>query len=57
MNDVVAGLQKALQQEQTPAETAETVPEPIEHVEIAAQNAHQQLATQLQQMQEIMQAM
>ena len=51
VQNVVAGLQEALQYEQAPTENATTVPEPIDYVADAVQITHQQLATQLQQMQ------
>ena len=54
--DVVKGLQEALQQDQSPTENKTTVQEPIDHVANVVQITQKQLATQLQQMQEMMQA-
>ena len=53
---VVTGLQEALQQDQSPTENKTTVQEPIDHVANVVQITQKQLATQLQQMQEMMQA-
>ena len=51
VRDVVAGLQEALQQDQTQMETPTRVHAPVDHVAKAVQSTQQQLATQLQQMQ------
>ena len=57
VHDVVAGLLEVLRQEKAPTENATTVPEAVNHVANAVQITHQQLDTQLQQMQAILQAM
>ena len=55
VRDVVAVLHKDLHEEQAPTEHPTTMPEPIDHVSNAVQSTQQQLATQLKQMQAIMQ--
>ena len=57
VRDVVAGIQEALQQDQDQRETPTFVRAPVYHVVNAMQNTQKQLATQLQQMQAMMQAM
>ena len=57
VRDVVAGLQKILQQEQVLAENPAVIEEPVDHMANAVQNTHQQLATQLQQMYSMTQTM
>ena len=54
---VVAGIQESLQQKQTQTETPTSVQVPLDHVANAVQITQQQLATQLQQMQLMMQTM
>ena len=55
VRDVVAGLQEALQQEQTQTETPTGVQAPVYHVANAVQSTQKQLATQLHKMKEMMQ--
>ena len=55
--DVVAGLQEALQQDQTQTENLTSVQVPVDHVDNTLQSTHKQLATQLQKMQLMMQTM
>ena len=55
--DVVAGLQEDLHQEQTHTETLTSMKAPVDHVANAVQSNHQQLATQLQKIQSMMQTM
>ena len=57
VRNLVAGLQEVLQQEQVPMDNPAVIEEPVDHVANAVQNTQQQLATQLQKMQAIMQAM
>ena len=57
VRDVVAGLQEALQQEQTQTETPASVQAPVDHVANKVQSTQQQLATQLQKIQSMMQTM
>ena len=54
--NVVAVLQEVLQQEQAPTETPPGISERNEHVANVVQNTKQQLASQLHQMQTMMQA-
>ena len=54
VQDEVAGLQEVLYQEQFPTDNPKVIEEPFNHVSDAVQNTQQQLATQLQQMQEMM---
>ena len=56
VRNVVTGLQEVLQQEQVPTETPTFIEEPFNHVANAVQNTHQQLVTNLQQMQAMIQA-
>ena len=51
----VAGLQEAFQQVQYYTETSAVVQAPVDHVANAVQNTQQHLATQMQQMQAMMQ--
>ena len=55
--NVVAGLQEALQQDQVQTDNLMVVQAPVDHVANAVQNTQQQLSTQLQKIQAIMQAM
>ena len=57
VRNMVAELQKALQQEQSPTENATTIPERVDHVPNAVQSTQKNLATQLQQTQAIIQRM
>ena len=57
VRDVVAGIQEALQQEHTQMETPASMQAPVYHVANAVKSTQQQLATQLQQMQSMMQNM
>ena len=57
VRNMVAELQKALQQEQSPTENATTIPERVDHVPNAVQSTQKNLATQLQQTQAIIQTM
>ena len=57
VRNVVAGLQEALQQKQSPTDNGTTILKPIDHVENSVQNTQQQLAMQLQHMQVMIQAM
>ena len=54
---VVAGLHEALQREKYQTETPTVVQAPVDHVANAVQNTQQKLATQLQKLQLMMQAM
>ena len=54
---VVAVIQEVLQQGQSLTEKVTTVPEPVNHVENTVQRTQKKLATQLNQMQEMMQTM
>ena len=55
--DVVAGLQKALQQDKYQRETLSVMQVYVNHVSNAVKNTQQQLATQLQKMQSMMHAL
>ena len=57
IHNVVTGLQEALQQDQSQTETPTVVHAPVDHVANAVKKNRQQLATQLQKMQSMMQAM
>ena len=57
VREVVAGLQEALKQDQVQTETSTVVQAPVDHVPNAVQNSQQQLATQQQHIQSMMQAM
>ena len=57
VRDVVAGTQEALQQYQFQMETPTVKQKPMDHVANTVNNTQQQLATQLQQMQAMVQAM
>ena len=57
VRDVVEGIQELLQQNKYPIETSVTAFEPHKHVANAVQSNQQKLASQLQQMQIMMQAM
>ena len=57
VHDVVAGLQEVLQQEQVLVDNATVTEAPVDHEAKAVQNTQQQLATQLQKMQAMMQSM
>ena len=57
VHNVVAGLHEAFQQYQFQTKTPTATKAPVDHVANAVQNTHPQLATQLQQIQAIMQAM
>ena len=54
VRNFVTGLQDALEQDQVQTETQTVVLAPVDHVTNTAQNTQQQLATQLQKMQETM---
>ena len=54
---VFVGLQEALQQDQVNTETPRVVQKHVNHVANAVQSTQKQLATQLQKMQVMMQAM
>ena len=55
--DVVVGIQKVFQREQSPIETPMTVTEPHKHLENAVQSTHQQLEEKLKHKQTMIQAM
>ena len=57
VRNVIAGLQEALQKYQVQMKTPTVLQAPVDHVANAVQNTQQKLATQLQQMQAMMQAM
>ena len=57
VHNVVAGIKESLQQEQVKTETMTVVQGPLYHVTNTVQNAQKNLATQLQQMKAMMQAM
>ena len=57
VRDVVAGLQEVLHQEQVPMENPALIEEPVDHVANQVQKTQKQLATQLQQTQEMIQEM
>ena len=57
VRDIVAGLQESLQQDQTQMETPTIMQAPVDHVANVVQITHQQLATQLQQIQSMIQTM
>ena len=57
VHNVVSGLKEALKHDQAQTETQAVVQVPVDHVANAVQNTQQQWATQLQQMQSMMQAM
>ena len=57
VRDVVSGLHETLQKEQAPTENAINIPKPIDHVSNASKSTQQHLATQLQKMQAMIQAM
>ena len=54
---VVAGIQESLQQEKSLTGNMTTMEEPINHVENAIKSTQKQLATQLQQIQAMLQTM
>ena len=54
--EVVAGLQEVLQQEKVTIEHLTVVESPIDYVDNAVKKTQQQLATQLQQIQAMIQA-
>ena len=56
VRDAVAGLQESLQQDQVQTETPTVVQAPVDHVVNTVQNNQQQLTTQLQKIQAMMQA-
>ena len=55
--NVIAGLQKVLQQEQVLTENPTVIELPVNHVANAVQNTQKQLATQLKKIQAMVQAM
>ena len=57
VRDVIAGIQKALQKYQAHTETPTVVQAPVDHVSNTVQNTQQQLATQIQKIQSMMQDM
>ena len=57
VHDVVAGLQEALQQDQSQTETPAVVQAPVDHVSNEVQKNQQQFAAQLKKMQAMIQSM
>ena len=57
VRDVVAWLQKALQQDQIQTETPTLVQAPVDHVTNAVRNTQQHLYTQMHQMKAMMKSM
>ena len=55
VSNAVAGLHEDLQQEQTQIDTPTIVQVPVDHVSNTVQITHKQLATQIQQMQSMIQ--
>ena len=57
VRDFVAGIQEALQQEHTQTETLTSMQALVDHVANAVQSTQQQLSTQMQQIQSMVQTM